>query len=466
MFVGRAAETHAIHALVQASGPKIAVLYGRRRIGKTSLIRSAIGNAPALYFDGLEGLSSSRQIASFLRQAGEQLNKDLGAADGWEAALLLLHKSLGKKRMALVFDEFQWMANYRQELIAVLKMVWDRNLSSVPGRTLILCGSIASFMTTKVVRGTAFYGRTDLVIHLKGFNLSETSQMLKGRGLSEVLDAQCLVGGVPKYLELLAESPSVALGMEAQCFAPQGYFVEEYERIFVSHFGRNAEYERLVRVLAGALYGLYRKELAAQAGIAEGGVLSQRLYDLEAAGFIHSFRPLDKANNSRLIRYVLSDPWVSFYHAFLRPKLKQIRSGTKTNLFAALRQTGAYHSWMGRSFELMCMNHGASMAQVLGFAGIEYEMGPWFRAARKSAAGVQVDLMFLRKDHVITLCEMKRQLTPVGKGIIPEVERKVAVLQAEYPKYTIQRVLVTDGEISPDLKQSGYFYRVIQAGEL
>jgi len=466
MFVGREEETARLQQLIRAPEPRLAVVYGRRRVGKTALIRTAVGRSPALFVEGLENQPTRTQITSFLRQVAEQTGRDPGMASSWEEALLKLHRLLAKRRMVLVFDEFQWLANYRQELVSTLKMVWDNYLSRAPGRTLILCGSIASFMTTKVVQGSAFHGRTDAVIHLQGFRLSETAAMLKGRGFSEVLDAQSFTGGVPKYLELLAAAPSVQLGMEREAFRAGGYFVDEYQRIFVSHFGRNPEYERLVRTLAGAPYGLSRKELAAQAEVEEGGLLSQRLYDLEAAGFISSHRPLDKPAHSRLIRYFLSDPWISFYYAFLRTRLKQIKAGGRKDLFAAVRQGGAFKSWMGRAFELVCMRHAPRLAEILGFAGVDYEAGPWFRAPRRKLPGVQIDLAFARADHVITLCEMKRQTAPLGRAVIAEVERKAGLLQAEYPKRTIQRVLVADGPVSREVTQAGYFYRIVQGGEL
>lgn len=395
----------------------------------------------------------------------EQTRTEPGHASTWEDALLHLHRVLGKSRRIIVLDEFQWLANYRHELISALKMVWENYLSRAPGRTLILCGSIASFMTTKVIQGSAFHGRTDLVIHLQGFRLAETAAMLRRRGFSEVLDAQSFTGGVPKYIELLAAAPSVQAGVEREAFQPEGYFAGEYERIFVSHFGRNSEYERLVRTLAAAPYGLSRRDLAARAEIAEGGMLSQRLYDLEAAGFISSHRPVDKPADSRLIRYLLSDPWLSFHFAFMRTRLKQIQSG-KPGLFAAIRQSGAFRSWMGRAFELVCLRHSAQIASLLGFAGVEHESGPWFRAPRRNLDGVQIDLAFSRADHVITLCEMKRQTAPLGKAVIAEVERKAALLEAEYPKHTIQRVLVTDGPVSAEVERSGYFYRILKAEEL
>jgi uncharacterized protein len=466
MFVGRESERALLRGIISAKEPKIAVIYGRRRIGKSSLIRKAVGREPALFIEGLEGGTTQAQIASFLLQCSRQLRRKLPSCGSWQDALLALDQALGKKRMTLVLDEFQWLANYRKELVSTLKMVWEGYLSRAPYRSLILCGSIASFMTTKVLRSSAFYGRTDAVIHLQGFQLAETARMLKRRSFAEVLDAQCFTGGVPKYLELLAAHSSVALGMEAEAFQPEGYFVGEYERIFVSHFGDNAEYPRIIRTLAAEPYGMSRKELAQKADIQEGGMLSQRLYDLEYAGFISSHSPLDKPEGSWLIRYFLSDPWLSFYHGFLRTRLKQIRTGGRKDLFLGLRQTGAFRSWMGRAFELVCLRHQHVIAKLVGFAGIQYDAGPWFRSARKGLPGVQIDLCFLRADGVITLCEMKRQSAPLGRGVIAEVERKVDILRAAFPRYTVQPVLVSDGPVSKEVSASCYFYRVIQAEEM
>lgn len=465
MFIGREEELQALRAAIASPEARIALVHGRRRIGKTSLIRQAIGNEPALFIEGLENQSTKAQIASFMDQASRQLRVKLGEAATWQEALMELHRALGRRRMVIVLDEFQWMANYRYELVSVLKMAWDNCLGRAPGRTLVLCGSIASFMITKVLRSSAFYGRTDVAIHLQGFRLAETARLLKRRGFDEVLDAQCFTGGVPKYLELLAAAPSVSLGMERQAFTPGGYFVEEYGRIFVSHFGRNAEYERLIRALAASLHGLNRRELAAKAEVEEGGMLSQRLYDLEAAGFIASHRPFDKGPDSRLLRYDLSDPWISFYHSFMRARMRQIREGGARSL-QMVRHTGAFHSWMGRAFELVCLRHRALIAEILGFHGVEHESGPWFRAPRKGLGGLQIDLAFDRADKVITLCEMKRQITPLGRSVIAEVERKAEMLRASHPGRTIQPVLVVDGPVSREVASSGYFYRIIQASEL
>jgi len=473
MFVGRKtelAQLQAFHDRVEAS---IAVVYGRCRIGKSELIRTALKERIAYFFEGLENRPKREQIKNFLFQLSWQVprrdsgNKDeLGRVSTWREAFLRLHEALKDRPGVVVLDEFQWIANYRSEIVSELKMVWEQYLSRIPGVKLILCGSIASFMLTRVIRSSALYGRTDLVIHLRGFLLGETRKMLTGKGIDEVLEAQITVGGVPKYLELLRDTASVRLALEGLAFSESGYLVHEYDRIFTSHFGRNPDYEKIVAALAKNPYGLFRGDLAREASVDLGGGLSEHLYNLEQAGFISSATPFDKGPTSRLIKYHLSDAYLSFYFAFILPRIKQIRADVHEGLFARLSQTGTYHAWRGCAFEHLCIDHAAKISQILGFSGIEFSFGPFFRSPGSRAGGIQIDLLFSRADSVMTICEMKCSASPVPKKVIQEVDRKVCVMRDLFPAKTIQRVLVVHGKPSRELSSSGYFYRIIRASEL
>ena len=467
-FVGRVRELRLLTDFLARPTSSIAVIHGRRRIGKSLLIQQALAGRRVLTFEGLENQPKQAQIQAFLFQLGRQGGDgSAGRPVGdWREALVRLEPLLRAAPGCVVLDEFQWMANYRRELVSDLKLVWEQYLARIPGVKLVLCGSVASFMTTKVVRASALYGRTDLELHLRGFHLDETRALLHNKGLDEVIEASLYVNGVPKYLDLVRPYPSVRLAFEELAFRENGYFVEEYERIFTSHFGRNPDFRRIVGVLATHPQGLLRKELAEQAGVDEGGTLTAHLADLESAGFIASVTPFDKGHTSRLIRYVLSDAYMRFYFAFIRPNLRRIRSGEQCDLFGRLSQTGRFHAWRGRAFEHLCLEHAHRIAHVLGFSGVDFTVGPYFRAPSRGQGGLQVDLLFSRADSVITLCEMKCSVAPISTAIIPEVERKAQLLGRIFPSKTIQRVLVLHGVASRDLSAAGYFYRIVQAEAL
>ncbi len=465
-FFGRKTEISNLRKLRESPEPKIAVLYGRRRIGKSTLIKTAYQSETVLYFEGLEGQSKQLQISNFLLQLQKQLPESSSLSKPiktWsEAFLELAHHT--KNGMVIVFDELQWMANYRSELISHLKMVWEQHLSQKKQVTLVLCGSIASYMITNVVRSKALYGRSMLTLHVRPFELHETAQMLHSKGEKEILLAQLLTGGVPLYLKLMQEHPSMILGMQSLGFQPNGFFVEEYQRIFISHFGKNSNYEKIIKILAKKPYGLTRKALAAQIKTSLGGQLSEALDNLESADFITSQRPYDKSNDTKIIRYVLTDAYFRFYFEFIHPNLNKIDQGQK-NIFVKISQAAKWYSWLGRAFEYTCMQHQNKISTLLGFGDVDYIAGPYFRAKTMHQGGVQVDLLFDRADHVISLCEMKYSDSPLGKDLIAQVQKKVELLPNPRNK-TVQKILITNSKPTHELIREGYFYKILTSDQL
>jgi len=468
VFVGREDELAKLRQLIAAPRAAIAVVYGRRRIGKSMLLRTAFTKEDVLFFEGLENRPKSEQLSHFLFQLRYHTGSSAVPASvgSWREAFMTLYETLREKPRHIVFDEFQWMANYRREIVSDLKYVWDQHLSQLGDITLALCGSIASFMITNVIKSNAMYGRTDLTVHLKAFSLRESRAMLVGHGLREVLDAQMIVGGVPKYLELLRDAPSVVLGINALGFQKDGYFTGEYDRIFLSHFGRNPDYERIVEILADNSYGLRRPKLAAVLEMNPGGSLTTLLRNLEVAGFISSNTPFDRGKGTKLLKYFLVDAYLRFYFSFIQPNRRKIEQGLQDELFLKLYQGGAFYAWLGRSFGYVVMNHARRVSELLGFSGIVFTVGPYFQAKSQAGAGGQIDLVFARADSVLSLCEMKHQRSAVGIGIIQEMEQKVELLQSNFPGKTIQRVLITSSAPTRDLEASAYFYRIIRAEEL
>jgi AAA+ ATPase superfamily predicted ATPase len=465
-FIGRKTELERLSRFASTVKPSIAVIYGRRRIGKSLLIQQSLQGKEPLFFEALEERPKRDQINHFMFQLQRLTGRSLGKPRHWKDALLELYEAIENNPKPIVFDEFQWMANYRHELVSELKFVWERHFSTLRGQKLILCGSIASFMVEKVFNSSALYGRIDTEIELAAFKLPETRQMLPEKGIDEVLEAHMLTGGVPKYLELLRDYPSVQLAMQDLAFQPNGYFTTEYQRIFVSHFGKNADFEAIVRVLAAHPLGLLREELARKAKISLGGQLSALLRDLESAGFLSADTPFHRGAESRHIKYFLQDAYLRLYFAFIRPNLKTIRSSHGVNFPAVIYRSGAFQAWLGRSFEYLCLQHSREIARIVGFSAVDFTVGPYFAPSRKNRPGVQVDLVFDRADNVLTVCEMKYSRRTVGIEVIAEMERKIELLQPASKGKTIQTVLIVRDTPSQDLIDRGYFYRVIQATDL
>lgn len=464
-FVGRKAELAKLEHLLASPDAQIGVIYGRRRIGKSMLIRHALQDRPALMLDGLEGESTQRQIRYFSDQLQTAAGAKLPHVRTWSDALRQLHSAVRDDPQPIGLDEFQWLANYRHHLVAVLKSIWDNRLSLLPAQKLILCGSVPSFMIENVMNSSALYGRILMELEVRPFQLADTQEMLAGRGIDEILQAQLLTGGIPQYLRLLSTAPSIQLGLQALAFQQDGYLVREYERIFTSHFGRNPDFAAIVHALAEKPVGLMREDLAANAGLSLGGQLSEHLRDLESAGFISAERPFHRRRDSREVRYRLSDGYLRFYFAFIRPNLEKIQSGLGANTLSGLSGSSALASWMGHAFEQTCMQHAPEIAQLLGFSAVDYE-GPYFLSHRPETQGTGAALVFDRADNVLTVCEMKYSSQPAGVEAIADMQRQIALLQPVTPNNMIQPVLIVHPCASRDVLNAGYFYKVIEARQL
>jgi len=355
------------------------------------------------------------------------------------------------------------MASYKDELVSELKMMWDQYFSRNNGTTLVLCGSIASFMIKMVLRSKALYGRVNLEINLLPFQLFEAKQLLQSFGKVETIESFLLLGGIPQYLKMVHNSPSLYLGIGELAFTRNCYFSSEFEKIFVSHFGKNEHYGKIIRVLSKHSYGLFREQISNKCNIPLSGNLSDDLFNLESAGFIRSFVPIDKNENSKIKKFVLVDSYLMFYLKFIEPNLNSIEIG-KPYIFLKITQSTGFSSFLGRAFEVFCQNHAYFISQILGFSGIEYTVGPYFRKTTEEA-GVQIDLLFDRQDNVMTLCVMKYSRSPVGVDVIEDVEKKAMTLQ-KISKKTIQKVLIVKESATLELVKSGYFYKIVSCQDL
>jgi len=470
IFVGRHNELNILKNMWLGKNPSIAVIFGRRRIGKSLLIEKSLQGKDTIVIEGLENRAKQEQIRNFCLQLAVSCQKSItefSDISTWSEAFIALYKELLINPRPVVLDEFQWLANYRTDIISELKMVWDRYISKIEGVSLVLCGSIASFMVKKVIKSTALYGRIDHQIHLKAFCLNETRQLLNTRGFAEQLEGHMFSGGVPKYLQLLANMPSMRVGMFELCFLENGYFTHEYDRIFLSHFGKNPEFELIINALAQRPYGLFRSQLVEQINTAPGGGLSQHLDDLESAGFISSHTPFYKTSlKTRNNKYFLTDAYLRFYFTFIKPNLKAIEAGVNNQQFKEFWAKPVFYTWVGRAFELTCVQHAQQIADILRFSGIQFTCGPYFAPPSKDNGGVQIDLVFNRADNVLTVCEIKYGQNYSESSIVESMEKKLGVLRKQFPDKTILPVLIAAHEPPESLKHKGYFQRIILAHEL
>ncbi len=464
IFIGRKDESKQLETLWFAKQTKLISFYGRRRVGKTRLIKTFCENKPHLYFEGLEDGDTQTQVAHFLNQLAQQLKephlKDLSYTDWPPVFELLFQKISAQKNMILVFDEFPWMASGRVKLVSFLKHYWDKSFKEHPHLLIILCGSAASWMLKNIVRSNALYGRTSENILVAPLDPREVREFVgKKRGQKEVLEYLMCFGGIPRYLEEFDFNDSLQLNIERTCFERSGFFIHEAEKIFYSQFKEIRIYQQICKLLMEGPLSLH--EISTKLKIPSGGGLKQYLKNLEAAVIIESSMPIKDFKPGKNPLYYLTDEFIRFDHYFIQPHLELILKSKIKNLFLRIT-AGKWPIFLGLAFERFCFKNRYLLAQQLGFEDKVVACGPVFGREKK---GYQYDLVFLRNDGVISLCEMKYQNSPLGPSLIAEMESKLK--RSSFPKNTtIEKILISNQDPSNALEESRYFHKILNISDI
>jgi uncharacterized protein len=462
-FIGREHELTRLNSILSEDDSSITVVHGRRRVGKTALIEAALSGRRALKFEGLEGKSVSQQRRAFLEELSRYCS-DINIArlnlKSWKDVFIVLAEKIAElENVVIYFEELQWLANYRHDLVSDLKYVWDNYFSKLKGLKLILCGSATSFMLGKVVRSRALYSRSLYEVPVEPFSLRETKKFLSTYSDTNALDAYLLVGGIPEYLRYFKNNTTPLQTLQNEAFAPGGYFVAEFERVFTSSLAKFEQHKQVI--LAFSKKGFFsRSDLAKVTRMSEGGSFTNVLNDLELIGLIAKF----KGPYCGKSRYYLKDPYLNFYLKFILPKIQNIRAGQYKKGFAEALDLDRLQQHLGYSFERFCREKHFDIARILGISGIQYTYGPYGKIT-KSGDGFQFDLVFDRKDRCLSLFELKCRQMPLGIEVATEFEKKLRHI--EIPRtHNIQKVLVTSGPVSKSLKDAKYFNRIIELDEI
>jgi uncharacterized protein len=458
MFIGRQIELDILNRAYKLDKAQLVAIYGRRRIGKSSLVESFLVNKKKCYtFEAIEDQNTESQIQHFIAQLSAQINDPLlnqMIFNNWDDVFKYLTQRVIVKNTVIFFDELQWMAIKRGKLISLIKYYWDNHWKQ-KGLMLILCGSIASFMVKKVISSKALYGRINTEILLKGLSPSEASSILKKkRSDEEILNYQLIFGGVPRYLEEINLNKSFLQNINVLCFEKNSLMINEISRVFYSQFREIKTYFKIIELLKHRLCSL--EEISTSLGMSSGGGLKEYLVNLEQAEIISSFIPFDRQIRSKIKKYKLADEYTIFYFSFVEPVLRTISNGNTDQLFERVSKN-KLDVFLGFAFERFCLKHANYLAKLMNFGNSVEVAAPAFG---RNDSKFQVDMVYKRFDKVITICEIKHYNKPVTPEVIIEVEKKKSLIKIP-TGYTLETALISTYGASPALLKSDYFNNIL-----
>ncbi|MBR4654757.1 MAG: ATP-binding protein [Kiritimatiellae bacterium] len=431
-MVGRDEEIEELRAIAAGDRSSLVVVYGRRRIGKTFLIREAFNYSFAFSHTGMEKGMLSEQLHQFRESLVDHGWADCPVPKTWIEAFSLLKKFLagrGDGRKIVFIDELPWMDTPRSSFLCAFEHFWNGWCSARKDIVLIVCGSATSWMTQKVLRNKGgLFNRASRTINLQPFTLHDCEAYVREKGIvmsrREVVEAYMVFGGVPYYWSLLDRRFSFAQNLDRLYFSPSGELVPEFRRLFESVFRRPDLYLRLVTVLGKSSGGMTREELAHAANVSNAGKLTRWLNELEQSGFIKVFLPFGRRKKGAL--YQLVDAFALFHFRFMR-----IAQTVGNGFWSMAADLPERRAWEGLAFERVCFMHSREIKEALRIGGVITELCSW-RSDRKKG-GAQIDMLLARRDGVINVCEMKFStgqfaITPDYAG---KLANKVAIFKEE-----------------------------------
>lgn len=447
-LVGRSKEKEILEQLFQSNKPEFIAIYGRRRVGKTFLIREFFRRKACVFFNatGIYNASLKQQLKEFCKQISNsffhetEFKQQVNWFDAFELFTKALNTQIPKnKKIVLFFDEFPWMVTPRSKLVQALEYYWNHFWSQDKRIKLVLCGSSASWIIKNIINSKGgLHNRITQAMLLEPMNLRETKSLLHSMGVKlnnkHIVALYMVTGGIPYYLSQIPRKLSATQIIEKLAFSKNSMLLEEFDKLYSSLFQDAASYINIVKVIAAQRNGIRQNDLFTKLkNVSKGGTTIQKLKDLESAGFIISFKPYQ--NKKKGIFYKVIDEYTLFYFYWIEPiRNTLVKKGLRQGYWDKTMQSSSWLSWAGYAFEAICYKHINQISESLGLSPTALPSN-WHYTPKKGSndQGAQIDLLFDRDDDAITICEIKYTNSSfiINKEYARKINRKFQVFEEQ-----------------------------------
>jgi AAA+ ATPase superfamily predicted ATPase len=496
-IIGREQEQSRMNDMVISEKAHFWAVYGRRRVGKTFLIREFFIRRKCI-FCTITGSNRDEKGEKIAKKMQYQLNifqmavektffegERLPRFKNWQEAFsqLLLGIKMRRKQddteIVIFLDELPWLTTRRSDLISVLEHIWNTEMQYIPKLRLIVSGSAASWMLRNVIHAKGgLHNRLTASFRLKPFSLSETAKYLrevKNSCLDEaqILELYMCIGGIPYYLSHANKTEySASQIVGSLCFG-DGELAKEFDKLFVSLFDNSQIHSNIVRALAAKPSGMTRDEILAEVGLSSGRMATETLNELEEAGFIEGLVPIHKKGRDALYR--LMDEFCLFHCNWIERAPSRSFVNNPIDYWLGQIQSQNYVVWAGYAFENICLKHSHLIRKKMGFSAVACDIGPWqyhplrLKVKNTQPDGAQIDLLFDRADKVISLAEMKYYNAPfvLSADYKKKIEKKISVFKAvSKTKKYINIILVVPFGLTHNSHSNGFISGVVKLEDL
>lgn len=430
-IAGRQKEIKILQGLFEERESSFLAVYGRRRIGKTYLVRQVYAEKLVFECTGLNQEDMSQQLENFWMMLNEANPKGQVVAPPktWLQAFFQLRAYLntlkGDEKKVIFLDEIPWFETPKSGFLAALGSFWNQYCTKRNDIILVICGSAASWIIEKVVNDRGgLHNRITKRLQLQPFNLKETKAFFEFNqvklSLRDIAQIYMCVGGIPFYLKDIKNGFSLPQILDQLFFEEYATLNNEFQNLYASLFKNNTFHEKVVAALATKNQGLTRNEILNVLGIKSSGDFSVVLEELTQCGFIKAIYPISKSKEGCLYRLI--DEYSLFYFKFLAHDKSR-------SSWSQLVNTPTFRTWSGYAFENLCFKHTAQIKMAFGISGVITNEYSWVLKGNAERTGTQIDLVIDRADNCINIIEAKFYNTEfeVTKDYERQLHNKVAI---------------------------------------
>ncbi len=462
MIIGREKEIATLQGLLGSDESQFVAVYGRRRIGKTFLIREAFNYDFVFQHTGIYGTTKKQQLNDFRESLYNAGMGKCAMPKTWSDAFRLLWDFLkampvDKKKKVIFIDELPWMDTLKSNFIRSLDHFWNAWATTRKDIILVICGSATSWIIDNVIMNYGgLHNRLTCKVHLQPFCLRECKQYCESKHLGykdrQILEAYMALGGIPYYWSFLKKGQSVAQNFDRMFFQMGGELSQEFDALYASLFSKPRCHIAIITALAKKKSGLLREEVLKTSNLTDNTAFSKALQELEQCGFIRKYTTIGKKNKDAI--YQLIDNYTLFYFDFIRENV----NGDE-HFWTSQAGSSIHAGWAGRAFERVCMQHVNQIKEALGFSAVVSSVHSWSYKGEKDSVsgmtihkGAQIDLLIDRNDDTINLCEMKytnAEYTLTEKEDEKIRNRKEAFIRETETKKTVLLTMITSFGLTP-----------------
>lgn len=408
MIVGREKEQKLLREAYSDEYSQFVVVYGRRRVGKTFLVRETFNYKFTFQHSGIADMPKHTQLEEWKKSLQKHGLKINDTPKDWLEAFSLLDDLIRKSRVkkkVIFIDELPWMDTQGSGFVPALEHFWNAYASARKDVLLIVCGSATSWIVDKIIHNHGgLHNRINKKINLRQFTLHECELYAKSRKLGmqhrQLLECYMIMGGVPFYWSLLRKELSLPQNIDSMFFSEDGELNNEFDVLYRSLFKKPEAYIVVINTLGKKRIGMTRDEIVTESGLASNGKLTTILNDLEYCGFIRKYNQIGKVLKDAMFQLV--DFYTLFYFKFILENKRHDPNFWSKSIGSAL-----YNNWCGLAFERVCFAHIPQIKHALSIGGVVTNEYSWYVRKTEERPGAQIDLLLDRGDQTINICEIK-----------------------------------------------------------